>query len=183
MKHAAFWITLIRGSLAIALAVALLINPDKSRTFLANFMGMFWLATGVISLRWGIRGERSRGLTVVAGLVGILAGLGMLGRRFAAGWAAEEVFFSVLGVIILLTGGMHIFGGFRQGPEHRRKRSWTSVLLGIFEVVLGAMLVVEPMGRSTALYVTAGIWALVGGTILIGDAFRVRRMSQKDAEG
>jgi uncharacterized membrane protein HdeD (DUF308 family) len=164
------------------LAVALLINPDKSRTFLGNFMGMFWLATGIISLRWGIRGERARGLTVVAGLVGVLAGLGMLGRRFAAGWAAEDVFFSVLGLIVLLTGGMHIFGGFRKGPERRRQRSWMSVLLGVFEAALGVMLVVEPMGRGPAVYVSAGIWALIGGTILIGDALRMRRQGRQAAE-
>jgi uncharacterized membrane protein HdeD (DUF308 family) len=143
----AFWITLVRGMLAVTLGVALVFYPDKSRPMLGNFMGMFWLVSGVISLRWGVRGERSRGFPVLAGVVGVFAGLGMLGRNFARGWATEAVFLSVLGLIILLTGLMHIFGSFRAGPEEaqpgelRRKRSWTAFILGLFEVVLGLVLV------------------------------------------
>ena len=149
----AFWITLVRGTLALTLGVALLFYPDKARPMLGNFMGMFWLVSGIISLRWGVRGERARGFPVLAGAIGVLAGLGMLGRNFARGWGAVDVFLSVLGLIILLTGLMHIFGGFRAGPEAqagepRRKRSWTSLILGVFEVVLGLVLVVAPMERG-----------------------------------
>ena len=177
----AFWITLIRGLLAVTLGVALLFYPDKSRPILGNFMGMFWLVSGIISLRWGVRGERARGFPLLAGVVGVVAGLGMLGRSFARGWAAEDVFFSVLGLIILLTGLMHIFGGFRAGPEEaqsgepRRKQSWTSLMLGVFEVVLGLVLVAAPMERGPVLHFVASVWALLGGAILIGDALRLRR--------
>jgi uncharacterized membrane protein HdeD (DUF308 family) len=182
----AFWITLIRGMLAVTLGVALVFYPDKSRPMLGNFMGMFWLVSGIISLRWGVRGERARGFPVLAGVVGVLAGLGMLGRNFARGWGAEDVFLSVLGLIILLTGLMHILGGFRAGPEAqpgepRRKRSWTSLILGVFEVLLGSVLVVAPLERGPMLHFVASIWALLGGAILIGDALRLRRLRQQQA--
>ncbi len=79
----AFVITLIRGMFAIILGVALLFQPDKTRPLLVSFMGMFWLGSGIISLRWGVHGERARGLSLLAGAAGVLAGLGMLSRRFA----------------------------------------------------------------------------------------------------
>jgi uncharacterized membrane protein HdeD (DUF308 family) len=87
-----------------------------------------------------------------------------------------------MGLIIFLTGLMHIFGGFRTGPmethlfSRTRKWSWTAFLLGLFEMVLGTMLVIEPLGRGPLVYFAATVWALVGGVILIGDAVRLRRL-------
>jgi uncharacterized membrane protein HdeD (DUF308 family) len=181
----AFWITLIRGMLAVALGVTLLFWPDKARPMLVNFMGMFWLVSGIVSLRWGVHGERARGLSLLAGAAGLLAGVGMLSRRFTQGMVGEDVLLSVIGLIILLTGVMHIVGGFRTGPEVRhlfsanRQWSWTAFLLGLFEMILGLILVVEPMNRGPAVYSAASVWALVGGAILLGDALRIRRLRQE----
>jgi uncharacterized membrane protein HdeD (DUF308 family) len=180
----AFWITLIRGMLAITLGVALVFQPDKARPMLVSFMGMFWLVSGIVSLRWGVNGERARGLSLLAGAAGVLAGLGMLSRRFTMGIVGEDVLVSVVGLIILLTGLMHIVGGFRTGAvethllSRNRQWSWTAFLLGLFEIVLGVMLVLEPLGRGPVVYFAASVWALVGGTILLGDAVRLRRLRQ-----
>jgi uncharacterized membrane protein HdeD (DUF308 family) len=181
----AFWITLIRGMLAVTLGVALLFWPDKARPILVSFMGMFWLVSGIVSLRWGVHGERARGLSLVAGAAGVLAGVGMLSRRFTQGMVGEDVLLSVVGLIILLTGLMHIVGGFRTGPvethlfSQNRKWSWTAFLLGLFEIVLGVILVVAPLERGPVIYFAASVWALVGGAILLGDAVSLRRIRQR----
>jgi uncharacterized membrane protein HdeD (DUF308 family) len=180
----AFWITLVRGMLAVTLGVALVFWPDKARPILVNFMGMFWLVSGIVSLRWGVHGERAKGLSLLAGAAGVLAGVGMLSRRFTQGMVGEDVLLSLIGLIIFLTGLMHIFGGFRTGPvethllSQNRKWSWTAFLLGLFEIVLGVILVIAPMGRGPLIYFAASVWALVGGTILLGDAVRLRRLRQ-----
>lgn len=183
----AFWITLVRGMLAIALGLGLVLWPDKARPILVSFMGMFWLVSGIVSLRWGVHGERARGLSLLAGVTGVLAGVGMLSRRFTQGIVGEDILLSVIGLIILLTGLMHIFGGFRTGPvetrtygqirsrEWPRTWSWTAFFLGLFEIVLGVILVIAPMNRGAGVYFAASVWALLGGTILIGDAVRQRR--------
>ena len=181
-RNVAFWITLIRGILAVSLGTALLIQPDKPRPMLGNFMGVYWLLAGVMSLRWGASGERARGFPIVAGVVGDLAGLGMLSRSLAPSYVAEEVFFSVLGLVILLTGLLHIFGGFKEGPDQVRQWSWASFLLGLFEVILGLMVAVTPLTRDIWVYLAAGIWALIGGAILIGEALRLRRLSRQEKQ-
>ena len=61
-RRAAFWITLARSVLATAVGLALILQPDKARPMLVNFMGVFWLAAGMVSLRWGTNGERPRAL-------------------------------------------------------------------------------------------------------------------------
>ena len=55
-RRAAFWITLARSVLAVALGLALILQPDKARPILVNFMGVFWLAAGIMNLRWGAVG-------------------------------------------------------------------------------------------------------------------------------
>jgi len=176
-SNAVFTITLIRGLLALSLGVVLLFQPEKTRPMLANFMGMFWLVSGIFSLRWGASGERARRVAIVAGVVGVLAGLATLTRGLTNAWVREDILLSLLGVVILLTGILHTFGGFHTGKIYRSFRL-TSVLLGVFEIALGIMLIVEPLGRSTSFYVVVSIWALVGGIILISDAIRLRNAIQ-----
>lgn len=180
-KNAAFWITIIRGLLAVTLGVALFFQPDKARPMLGNFMGMFWLVSGVISLRWGASGERARGVAIIAGVVGMLAGIAMLSRSYTMSLIAEEWLMILVGAIIILTGILHVFGGFRTGDGEHRKVTVTSFLLGAFEIILGVILIVEPLERGPVLNLVASIWALVGGFILISDALRKRKRNMLEA--
>jgi len=64
----------------------------------------------------------------------------------------------------------------RPGESVDQARS--GCLLGLFEMVLGIMLVIEPLDQGPVVYFAATVWALVGGVILIGDAVRLRRLRQ-----
>src|SRR5512145_81688 len=79
-RHIAHWVTLARSVLALTLGLALIIHPEKSRPMLINFIGMFWLAAGLMSLRWGTAGERAQRVSVMVGIVGIVAGALVLAR-------------------------------------------------------------------------------------------------------
>ena len=169
-QGAAYWVPLVRGIFAIILGLALIIQPEKTRPMLVNFMGIYWLGSGIVSIRWGASGERARGLPVVAGIVGVLAGLVVITRNLLFGLASETIVLYLLGIVILLTGLLHTFGGFRKERGGSRQWSWGSLLLGIFEIVLGGMLIIAPLERGTAINWAASIWAVIGGLMLIGDA-------------
>ncbi len=71
-----FWVTIVRGILATLLGLALLVQPDRARPLLVNFMGMFWLASGIMSVRWGASGQPTRQIwPILAGIAGIIAGI------------------------------------------------------------------------------------------------------------
>jgi uncharacterized membrane protein HdeD (DUF308 family) len=171
-----FWVTLMRGMLAMTLGVALLIQPVKVRSFLITSMGIFWLVGGVMSIRWGLSGKRTRGLPLLAGVVGGLAGIMAISRRFLQleCLVSETLIITILGVAILLTGMMHLIGGFRTGESTSRQWYWMSFILGLFEFVLGAALIMEPLDQGLIIYIGAGIWAMLGGLILFSDALRQR---------
>src|SRR5262245_41685871 len=175
-----YWVTLARAALALALGVALLLQPDKTRPMLANFMGMFWLAAGIVSLRWSASGERARRASRIAGVVGVLAGLLVLGRSQVAAVVSEPVGITLLGVIAILTGILHIVGGFERQHQPRRRRPWTSIILGVFEVALGVLLLLSRLnfGEVFYLYLIAAAWALCGTALLLGDALRMRAQSR-----
>jgi uncharacterized membrane protein HdeD (DUF308 family) len=172
-------ITLFRGLMATTLGLVLIFQPEKTAPMLGNFMGMFWFASGLFSLRWGAAGERAKGWALFAGVIGILAGIATLSRGYLGNVIARDVMLSVLGIVVLLTGILHAFGGFHIGDEKHRKLSATSFILGAFEIVLGLLLIIEPLGRSTFFYFTVTIWAFVGGFILMADAVRLFRAKQE----
>lgn len=171
-----FWITLVRGIFAILLGLGLLIQPDKASPALANFMGIYWMLSGFISLRWGAIGERPRPLARLAGAIGILAGLFTLGRKMIGIMISEAILISLLGVVILLTGLLHAIGGFRT-DEDVRQWSWSSFTLGFFEIILGIPLILSPLEPGRLVYWAASIWAFIGGAIIIAEALYLRRQA------
>lgn len=179
-----YWIALIRGVLAISLGVALLLQPDKTRPVLANFMGMYWVMGGVVSMRLEAIYKRRRLLPVLVGLVGILAGLSVLLRKFMIALIPEEIFIIPFGLVILLTGLLHVFDGFRSRSEpceQDREWSWASFFIGVFEVVLGLALIFKGL-PGPLVYVAASLWALLAGLLLIGEAARIRRISRQTGQ-
>jgi len=171
----AFWITLARSVLATALGLALILQPEKTRPMLINFMGMFWLMAGVMSLRWGANGERARRVSVVAGIVGITAGVLVLARFVIISVVGEPIVFLIVGCLIVLIGLMHIFEGFRTGVERQRKRSWTSTLLGVFEIGLGAVVLTWRDEFGPVFYIISTAWAFLGAFVLLREALGKRK--------
>ena len=177
-RNTVIGITMFRGLFATILGLVLIIQPEKTTPILGNFMGIFWFMSGLISLRWGVSGERARGWALLSGVIGVLTGFAMLSRRIWEEFIPHDVMLSLLGIVVLLTGILHAFGGFQVGENKHRKFFLTSIILGAFEIILGMLLIIEPLWRSTYFYLAATIWALVGGFILIGDALWLLRTAQ-----
>lgn len=173
-RRAAYWITLVRSVLALALGLALIIHPDKSRPMLINFIGMFWLAAGIMSLRWGTSGERARRVSVVVGIVGIVAGVLVLARFLLSQLVGEAPIVLLIGVIVVLTGLVHVFEGFRTGTDRQRQRSWISTLLGVFEIVLGVVVLLWRDDFGPLFYAVVVSWAFLAAFVLFREALRQR---------
>jgi uncharacterized membrane protein HdeD (DUF308 family) len=149
---------------------------------IANFMGMFWLTSGLMSLRWGVSGERPRRLSLAAGVIGVLVGIAVLSRNLMRRVMSEWLVISLLGGVMLLTGALHAVGGFRTGEGKARERSWPSLILGIFEGVLGGLLILSPTNLRPGVYWAAAIWAFLGAFMLLRDALRQRAQARQEAQ-
>lgn len=177
-----FLVALYRGILAIFLGFALLVNPDKSQSFLANFMGIFWLSTGLLVLRRDSHeaflaiGKRT---SLETGLVAVITGMLVITRRITERWVDAALLVQLLGMIIMLTGALHVWGMVRIIRHRMGGRPLAHLILGVFEVVLGGMLLISPLSYGPTTYLVAMIWALVGGGTIIGTTVYDRIKSGK----
>jgi uncharacterized membrane protein HdeD (DUF308 family) len=179
-QNIVFLLLLIRGTLAIVLGLILIFNPDKSRQFLFNFMGIFWLTTGLALIRQGVDSEVGSRSSKIIGLVAVLTGLFVLTRDIARDWLPEGTVVQLLGTVILLTGVLHILSEFRVGRWTKRGITWAHFFLGVFEIVLGATLLLSPLDQGPIVYWTATLWALVGGALIIGGALYNRFLARRE---
>jgi uncharacterized membrane protein HdeD (DUF308 family) len=144
---------------------------------LFNFMGMFWLMAGIVSVRQELH-KRGHRLVLAAGIIGVLAGIAVITRNLTRQYLDEFWVLELLGAVILLTGILHILGGFQIGGRAMHDRTELSILLGVFELFLGGGLILLHVGQSPILYTLAIIWALFGGILLLSDAFRQYKESK-----
>jgi uncharacterized membrane protein HdeD (DUF308 family) len=167
---AVVWITLVRGAMAIVLGLALALERDRAPGALANFMGVYWILNGVVTLQWGLMAEpRRRLLPFAAGAIGVVTGAVVLMLN-----VGTTYLLSFLGLVIALTGVAHLLGGFEFADVSGR--GWRpGVPLGILEVGLGATLILTSGEGGSLSTWLASAWALLGGTVLVFDALLMRR--------
>ena len=177
----AYRVGIARGVLALLLGVAMILQPEKTSDNLATYMGAFWALTGVVTIRAALAGQRTRGVPLVSGCAGVVAGLVVFFHERFDDVVAQSVLVWLLGIVILLTGLAHLLEGFSTGDELERQRSRQSVLLGMMEIALGLLFLVGSLDNSRAAYWAAGIWAFTGGVILIGDALLLRRRLRRQS--
>jgi uncharacterized membrane protein HdeD (DUF308 family) len=130
------WITVARGVMAIVLGLALALPLDRAPAALVNFMGVYWILNGIVTLRWGLAAEGPRRrLPLAAGAIGIVTGAVVLLAN-----VGTTVLLAIPGVVIALTGIAHLLGGFELA--NRSGRRWRpGVPLGILEIGLGTTLI------------------------------------------
>jgi uncharacterized membrane protein HdeD (DUF308 family) len=164
------WITVVRGVIAIGLGVGLALEGDRAPAALANFMGVYWMLNGIVTFRWGLTvAGRRRQVSLAAGAIGVATGAFVLLAN-----VGTTVLLSVLGVVICLTGIVHVLGGFELAAVSGRR--WRpGVPLGILEIGLGATLFLAT-GDTGALPIwLASCWAILGGVVLVSDALAIRQ--------
>lgn len=185
-----FIIAIFRGIFAIFLGIFLFINPNKSQGILFNFMGAFWLTSGFLLLSHRNADEAYRALgkrtSIIVGLVGIGTGLLVLMRGITQQWLDRALVVQILGVVILLTGLLHLTGEVRISRVRKSGQTVAQFILGVFEVILGAMLLFSPLTHGPLTYLAATIWALVGGMTIIGtavyDRFKADNQKKESAQ-
>ena len=164
------WITVARGVMAIVLGLALAFHHNRAPAALANFMGVYWILNGMVTVRGGLALEgRRRRVALAAGLIGVVTGAVVLLVN-----VDTTFLLSIIGVVIALTGIVHLTGGFELADVSGRR--WRpGVPLGILEVGLGTTLVLTSGAGGSLSTWLASAWALLGGIVLVSDALRVRR--------
>jgi len=166
-------VTALRGALAIAFSVVILVWPNIGLTALVALFGALALVSGLATIvgafKLPIRGGE-RAWLVVESLIGIAVGvvvfvwpdLSALGLLYAiAAWAiAMGIFETVLSFVLPISGG----------------RSLLMLLGGLLSIAFGVIMFGHPGAGAVALLALVAAFALVTGVMQIAFALELRRV-------
>ncbi|HEX9354836.1 MAG TPA: DUF308 domain-containing protein [Streptosporangiaceae bacterium] len=167
---------MIRGAIAVTLGVLVTVTGSH-RAALVNFLGIYWLVSAVLTIAWAqrIRWKRGSRLGLLAGMIGIVAGLLVLLRHVLEPIVSVKLLLDALGVSATLTGTLRLAGAFE--VERTTGRWWTfgGLALGSVEIVLGAIVLYAGSGNLRFITAAIAAWGLIGGTPLLLEGFKIRR--------
>jgi uncharacterized membrane protein HdeD (DUF308 family) len=164
---------LIEGILAFVVGAILLWAPAKTKVetyqLLVFFLGLYWVIAGILDIVHMFQDHSAWGWKLFIGIVSIIAGGYILMYPVAAGLVLPRIFVLVLGIWGLVYGIILLILAFRGG-------GWGAGILGVLGILFGLLLMANYMvpGMGLGLLWTAAVFGLVGGVILIVQAFRQR---------
>jgi uncharacterized membrane protein HdeD (DUF308 family) len=160
-----------------------LLGAGAEESRLATFIGVYWLLGSVLTIRWVVRSREvpGRRLGALAAGIGAVTAVALLARRPLDDVVATGVLLDLVGAGAIATGALRILGGFHDDQvPGGRPRGRSSRLVGALDVGLGIALILTSDSTSTWVRFLAATWGLVGGTLLLVDALRLRRFAQDD---
>lgn len=175
----AWWLVLLQGLTAIIIGGLLITQPGLTILVLVQFMGAYWFVDGIFKLiaaLTGYTGAISKGWTGLAGMLGILAGLAVFSQPVAAAMLTPLFLVYLLAFQAVLSGVIQVVHAIR--VRQVIENEWSLILTGLLSIILGVILLGQPLMSAAALPMVLGIFALAGGMGLIFFTFRVRSLTK-----
>jgi uncharacterized membrane protein HdeD (DUF308 family) len=167
-KSDIWWVFLLQGFAGIIIGLMLITEPGATMVALTTVLGFYWLITGVLALVQVFVDRATPWVwSLLAGLVGILAGLFVLRHPLVAALTVPTVLVIILGIQGLVIGAVQIIGGFKGGGIG-------PFILGAINVLVGILLLGSPVAAALAVPLVFGVLLLIQGAGLMILAFRVR---------
>ena len=170
-----WWIFLVRGIAALLLGLTLVLQPELSRSKMIQYIGIYLLASGILSFMWGFSVGRRVGLWSLAGSIGVMGGLAFLLIPKLGNPVEEYILAFLLGFLVFVAGLVHVFGGFQIGSDYGRVLSWGSFFLGLIEIILGLMMLASPWVSIEMITRIGIIWGITAGIGLVAESLRLRK--------
>jgi uncharacterized membrane protein HdeD (DUF308 family) len=167
-KSDIWWVFLLQGFAGIIIGLMLITEPGATLVALTTVLGFYWLITGVLALVQVFVDRATPWIwSLLAGLVGILAGLFVLRHPLVAALTVPTVLVIILGIQGLVIGAVQIIGGFKGGGIG-------PFILGAINVLVGVLLLGSPLAAALAVPLVFGVLLLIQGAGLMILAFRDR---------
>jgi uncharacterized membrane protein HdeD (DUF308 family) len=179
-----WWLNTVRGVAALALGIGLLLpfevifKVDQVQSMLFQFVGIYLLVSGIMSLVWGFSNHRRFGLWLLAGVLGLVSGIAFLLRSLLVSYLSTDLLTIIFGLIMLLAGLIHLLGGFRLGKTYGRRWTWSHEFLGLVEIVIGILVFVSIFVPVENLRIILSFWGIIAGIGLLADGFRMYKLKR-----
>lgn len=163
-----WWVSLVLGISYVVLGLFLIFQPLASTVAIVIFIGASWFISGVTDLLSLFRSRERWLWTIISGVIGIWAGLAVLGQPLLSAILVPTIFVTILAITGVFIGVVRVVQGF-QGA------GWGVTIWGAITVLLSGWLLFAPLAGAIVLPFVFGAMALVGGVMTIIAAFMGRR--------
>jgi uncharacterized membrane protein HdeD (DUF308 family) len=169
-----WWVAILRGVIMIVLGVVMLAHPVDSAVALAWIFGVFLVVDAVVSIvQWWVnrRVAGARWWLLIAVVELVIGALVVV-------WPHEtaKTIFILQAVWLLLMGVLGIIGSitfYRRGDL-----SWFWPLaFGVVAFLFGLLMIVNPQSVITVVMLVLGLFAFVGGALLLVSGFAMRALA------
>ena len=174
-----WWSYLIRGLLALALGILLLVWPDSTLKVLILAFGIFALVLGLVETMGAIYLASKReqfGLLLVEGLIGIFIGGLLLANQETRSFTLEVVVI-LIGIWAVVLGFIEIVHAYEQPPGSGRGIMGFG---GLLLMLLGILLLALPLETVYAFIIIISVFLIVDGLRDIVLTFYVPRAKKTD---
>ena len=171
-----WWVPLLTGLISIGLGLAVLAS-DWTVKALVVTAGIFMVVRGLATAFSPHYAAGGRGEHVLAGVIGMVAGIVLIG------WPEPTllVLAVVLGAFLTVSGAFHIISSVAR--RHAIPHWFFSVGVGVVELLLGIWVMRRPDVTLDLIITVFGLWAVITGVIYCVLAFEVRSGDRALAAG
>jgi uncharacterized membrane protein HdeD (DUF308 family) len=157
---APWWVALIAGVAMSVIGVLLLLAPGLTAVALVRVLGIYWLVDGILRLV-SLFVDRSGWIWKLAsGALGVIAGLAVMEHPLVSALLVPAVLVVYIGATGIAVGMLELIMAFRGA-------GWTTGILGAVSIILGTMLVLNPLAGALALPFIVGTLATAGGLMTV----------------
>lgn len=163
-----WWLYLLQGIPGIILGLVLISCPTATLSVLETVVGIYWFFIGTMALaRVYVDRSAPRPWSLLAGVVGILAGLLVLRLPLFEALTVPITIVTILGVQGFILGALEITAGFSGD------RTW-SLFLGLINIAIAVLLLSTPLTAALAIPLVFGLLMLIQGAGFTVLALRAR---------
>jgi uncharacterized membrane protein HdeD (DUF308 family) len=162
-----WWAVLVQGIFSIVIGILLLTYPGATTLVIVQFIGIYWLVSGIFSLVGIFMDKSMWGWKLFAGILGILAGISVMQHPLWNTFMLPAVMIIFLGIDGLIIGVVGLIAAFKGG-------GWAVGILGALSLFFGLSLLGSPFLAGLALPWIYGVLGVAGGIAAVFAAIRQR---------
>jgi uncharacterized membrane protein HdeD (DUF308 family) len=170
-----WWLILVEGILVALFGLLLLVAPGASLFFIVQLLGLYLFIAGIFRIIGIFLDSSSWGLKLLGGVLCLIAGLAVLRHPLWSTVGVPAGLFIIVGFLAMLQGAAGLIVAFQAG-------SWGMGILSVLGILLGLILVINPLIGVAALPFILGIFMIIGGVGAVVQAFRMRREAPADQQ-
>lgn len=169
-KSKTWLLVLMQGVLAVLVGFLLVRSPLITTVTLVQILAWYWIITGAISMI-SIAADRTLwGWKLFGGLLGVIAGLFVIGAPIFSAVIVLKVYIFILGIQAIVAGGIDVFRAFKGA-------GWGAGLWGVLNIVIGAFLLANLGAAALIAPLVFGWIAIIFGIAVVVMAFVVRKQA------